>query len=337
MSFTPGAGTRFLLFGSQPLSGGTISGNSSASFLDISGTWNTTGTPTGIKLNVTDTASNAASLLMDLRVGGVTQARITKAGSTLVSDISLWQNQTPGGSFGKVLWAGPNNTVILGRNGFEYAYVTGSGFGFSVGGTLGWGYSGSGGTADLILLRDAANTLAQRNGVNAQTFRLYNTYTDASNYERGRFAWVSNRLEIGTENAGTGTARDLRLVAGVATLNIQGSGAAAGTITPYFNRFGLANASVIFEPAQGVAWVPSFGNVYQTLTLRLFAAATGTGLRIDAGVTTTGAFLEFVEQTAPAAPAANTVRIYAEDNGSGKTRLMALFATGAAQQIAIEP
>ena len=52
---------------------------------------------------------------------------------------------------------------------------------------------------------------------------------------------------------------------------------------------------------------------------------------------TTGASLEFVEQTAPSAPGANCVRIYAEDNGSGKTRLMALFPTGAAQQIAIEP
>jgi hypothetical protein len=47
--------------------------------------------------------------------------------------------------------------------------------------------------------------------------------------------------------------------------------------------------------------------------------------------------VELVEVTAPAAPATNRVRIYAEDNGSGKTRLMALFATGAAQQIAIEP
>lgn len=47
--------------------------------------------------------------------------------------------------------------------------------------------------------------------------------------------------------------------------------------------------------------------------------------------------LEFTESTAPAAPAANKVRIYAEDNGSGKTRLMAIFASGAAQQIAIEP
>lgn len=39
------------------------------------------------------------------------------------------------------------------------------------------------------------------------------------------------------------------------------------------------------------------------------------------------------------APPANTndARIYAQDNGSGKTRLMVKFGTGAAQQIAIEP
>jgi hypothetical protein len=41
--------------------------------------------------------------------------------------------------------------------------------------------------------------------------------------------------------------------------------------------------------------------------------------------------------SAPSIPPANTVRIWAEDNGAGKTRLMALFPTGVAQQIAIEP
>ena len=49
------------------------------------------------------------------------------------------------------------------------------------------------------------------------------------------------------------------------------------------------------------------------------------------------AYHEVAEMTAPAAPATNSVRIYAEDNGAGKTRLMALFATGSAVQIAIEP
>jgi hypothetical protein len=70
------------------------------------------------------------------------------------------------------------------------------------------------GTVDLILARDAANTLAQRNGTNAQTFRVYNTFTDASNYERGKIEWASNVLRIGTENAGTGTARNLAFQVG---------------------------------------------------------------------------------------------------------------------------
>ena len=48
-------------------------------------------------------------------------------------------------------------------------------------------------------------------------------------------------------------------------------------------------------------------------------------------------YLDIVEMTAPIAPAANTARLYVEDNGSGKTRLMVLFPSGAAQQLAIEP
>ncbi len=60
-------------------------------------------------------------------------------------------------------------------------------------------------------------------------------------------------------------------------------------------------------------------------------------LDLSATGSTTGAALQFSEQTAPAAPAANSVRIYAVDNGAGKTQLMALFASGAAQQIAIQP
>jgi hypothetical protein len=43
----------------------------------------------------------------------------------------------------------------------------------------------------------------------AQAFRIYNTYTDASNYERGFLRWSSNVLQIGTEKLGTGTARAL--------------------------------------------------------------------------------------------------------------------------------
>jgi hypothetical protein len=48
-------------------------------------------------------------------------------------------------------------------------------------------------------------------------------------------------------------------------------------------------------------------------------------------------YIEQTEMTAPAAPAANGVRIYAVDNGAGKTQLMAIFSSGAAQQLAIQP
>jgi hypothetical protein len=59
------------------------------------------------------------------------------------------------------------------------------------------------------------------------------------------------------------------------------------------------------------------------------------GVRSTSG--TTGGALNFLEQTAPAAPGANQAVIYAEDNGSGKTRLMVRFPTGAAQVLATEP
>lgn len=58
---------------------------------------------------------------------------------------------------------------------------------------------------------------------------------------------------------------------------------------------------------------------------------------VRAGSNTNGAALSMVEQTAPSAPSANGVYLYAQDNGAGKTQLMALFASGAAQQVAIEP
>jgi hypothetical protein len=64
---------------------------------------------------------------------------------------------------------------------------------------------------DTVLTRDAAQTLAQRNAGNAQTFRIYESFTDASNYTRGKLEWSSNVLRIGTEKAGTGSARALEL------------------------------------------------------------------------------------------------------------------------------
>lgn len=73
------------------------------------------------------------------------------------------------------------------------------------------------GTLDTYIYRDSAGVLAQRNSTNAQTFRIYNTFTDASNYERGFMRWATNVFEIGAEAAGTGTQRQLRFPLGTVT------------------------------------------------------------------------------------------------------------------------
>lgn len=55
---------------------------STAPLSNLTATWNAGGTTfTAVKMNVTDTASAAGSLLMDLQVGGVSQFSVTKAGA----------------------------------------------------------------------------------------------------------------------------------------------------------------------------------------------------------------------------------------------------------------
>ncbi len=54
------------------------------------------------------------------------------------------------------------------------------------------------------------------------------------------------------------------------------------------------------------------------------------------GVITAGSYVTGAEQAAPAAPAANGYRLFAADSG-GKTQLLVIFNTGAAQLIAAQP
>lgn len=82
--------------------------------------------------------------------------------------------------------------------------------GLPSGAVFGWSSTtNASGTKDLILQRDAANTLAQRNGVNAQNFNLYSTFTDASNYERLNIGWDAGntRFLLVGGAAGTGSSR----------------------------------------------------------------------------------------------------------------------------------
>jgi hypothetical protein len=64
--------------------GYSLTGANAQSLLDLAGTWNTTGNPTAIKLNITNTASGATSKILDLQVGGTSLMNLTKGGSLLI-------------------------------------------------------------------------------------------------------------------------------------------------------------------------------------------------------------------------------------------------------------
>ena len=75
-------------FAKSTLAAGTLTDSAP---MTLTQTWNDAAdTFIGLKVNVTDTASAAASLLMDLQISGTSKFKVTKAGTlTTVGDISI--------------------------------------------------------------------------------------------------------------------------------------------------------------------------------------------------------------------------------------------------------
>ena len=116
----------------------------------------------------------------------------------------------------------------------------------------------------------------------------------------------------------------------ILTLNPQGG--AGNTITMYgdmdpdtSNVRNLGNATDYYADTYT-----------DILNARLITGLT-TNLILSGDIDIVGGYIYMQEISAPSAPGSNTGRIYMEDNGSGKTRLMVIFNSGAAQQIAIQP
>ena len=237
------------------LTGGTVT--ASTPLIDATQTWNNAATTfTGILANVTDTASNVNSLLMDLQVGGVSQFRVFKNGELRCAPNGTSLIAIRGADVTQS--DGNNRQLLLGSNA--------QGLNLSPNYSVAWSSSlvDAFTSRDLFIRRDAAQTLAQRNAGNAQTFRIYNTFTDASNYERGKLEWSSNVFRIGTEKAGTGSARALELQTdGTTRLTIGATGLftiadalniAVGTTTgtkigtATTQKLGFYNATPVVQP-----------------------------------------------------------------------------------------
>ena len=181
---------------------------------DIAATWNNGATTfTGIKLNVTDTASASGSLLMDLQVGGSSKFNVGKNGVIYVGG---QENARITGQAVGISLGGSNIRAFVGGTNSAGAH----GIYCGAVGVIGFSSSNNPTSAsyDVGVFRDAANTLAQRNGVNAQAYNIYNTYTDASNYERVSMGWSGNVFSISAGAAGTGVTRVIH-ISGLPTSN----------------------------------------------------------------------------------------------------------------------
>lgn len=171
------------------IGGGTVT--ASTPVLDLSQTWNNAAVSfVGANINVVNTASAITSYPFRIQVGG--------------SDIMYVRRD--------------GYLRLIGSSGIE---STGN---VIVGASL---YLGN--TADTILLRDgAANTIALRNSTAAQTFNVYGTYTDSSNYRRLRSTMTTGgAATIAAEGLGTGVSGNT-LALGVngtsrITINANGS------------------------------------------------------------------------------------------------------------------
>lgn len=199
--------------------------------LQINQTWTAgSGIATALTLNVTDTSSNNTnSRLLDLRVDGSSRFAVEKYGAVRANITTLGGGQTNDHHFGCP--AGSNNgfrIVDNAGNGLRFSY-----YGFALyNTTIGFSPTNILTVPDVVLARDGAGVLAQRNGVGAgQTFRIYNTYTSATNFERANVGWTTNTFIVGTEKGSAGgEARQLELQTdGITRIGITSAGELYGS------------------------------------------------------------------------------------------------------------
>ena len=160
----------------------------------IAQTWNAGGvTFTGFLVNATKTAAAAPSYLAMLQTGGSRKLAVDTDGFI-----------TGASSFGGV--------DIGGVTGAAFAQIDGNGINIRNNQCFGLTSNGDGASgADTTLCRDAANTLAQRRGTNAQEFRVYESYTDASNNQGITVNFTAGIPQISQFANGTGTSKGIIL------------------------------------------------------------------------------------------------------------------------------
>jgi len=192
ISFPDATGTVALVSGAngtiQYNDAGTLNGNSD---FTVDPDWNDASTVfTGLKLNVTNTASANGSSTIDLSIGGTSLFKhgydvLNNANTVTLDSVNLVHINSNGGTIISFYGANNPSQPLIVR--------TPAGIGL---GPIG---------SQTFLVSEAANVLAQKSFGNSQTFRLYNT-TDqtTTNYERTSITRDSSGLVIDAQKGGTG-------------------------------------------------------------------------------------------------------------------------------------
>jgi hypothetical protein len=206
LSATGIAGVPVAATGTWIAAGGTATTTKPQVLIEPTGTTSTGWSTSGTGLGVNAPAAFAGRLL-DLQVNGTSAFSFT--GSSFNGPAAFELNTTGSFRFNFSGAAGPffiqSNQIRVAN--FGISFCTGSNYN----------------TPEFSLLRDAANTLAQVNGTNAQTFRVYGTFTDASNHVRASLSSTSTAVTLAAETAGTG-ADDIPLnltAAGTGTIKVN--------------------------------------------------------------------------------------------------------------------
>ena len=232
-------------------------------------------TTPGAMLNVNAPSAFVGNLL-DLQVNGTRQVSANSSGVIRLKQLQASSAVSNACSAVNLDYFGTGNAVgvAFGReDGTYYAALGQFSFGaptwaFSSTLLLSWtNGTATGGTADLTITRDAANTLAQRNGTNAQVFRVYNTYTSASQYERAYLGWNNNIFQIGVDTAGISTARQMEFQTdGITRVAISTIGSVGiGTTTPTSTLQVIGDARIGINTSQGIILTSPNGTRYRLI------------------------------------------------------------------------
>ena len=265
--------------------GYSLTGANAQNMLDFAGTWNTSGNPTALRIAITNTASGATAKFLEffagaggatsvfsvnkagvMNIGGSTSAFPQLAAFTnSFGDAGLSVRRADGTvglcnlHVGDIFTVGNAITDASDVRLFMTSLGTGGAISMGSGCLLRWSSllegSGTGinASSDLVLGRDAADTLALIRTTNAQTFRWYRTFTDSTNYERGSLRTAAGQVIVAAETAGTGT-DDIDLVltpAGAGLVTLPGGATLLKTTAALTDVAGVGVGTLTNAPTAG--------------------------------------------------------------------------------------